>query len=177
MFDGAPFSNSKAFSATSQRTFHGHQVMIYVQVLCTPLWATTSGRAELLPAQLAIRVDYRYIELHFASNYRTQGTKRTLRRTVERTVGIKTHGGRTVGCTVGIKTHGGRTVGKTHTAKTHGRGKNSRPKTQGRKGRKNRFIAFSCCYSYYCDPQSGMSRPRSRAAKFCPSCNSRARPI
>ena len=63
MFDGAPFSNSKAFSATSQRTFHGHQAMIYVQVLCTPLWASTSGRAELLPAQLAIRVDYRYIEL------------------------------------------------------------------------------------------------------------------
>ena len=63
MFDGAPFSNSKAFSATSQRTFHGHQAMIYVQVLCKTCWATTSGRAELLPAQLAIRVDHRYIEL------------------------------------------------------------------------------------------------------------------
>ena len=63
MFDAAPFSSSKAFSATSQRTFHGRQAMIYVQVLCTTYSATTSGRAELLPAQLAIKVDYRYVEL------------------------------------------------------------------------------------------------------------------
>ena len=63
MFDAALFSSSKAFAATSQRTFHGRQAMISVQVLCTACSATTSGRAELLPAQLAIRVDYRYIEL------------------------------------------------------------------------------------------------------------------
>ena len=37
--------------------------MISVQVWCTACSATTSGRAELLPAQLAIKVDYRYVEL------------------------------------------------------------------------------------------------------------------
>ena len=63
MFDEAPFSSSKAFSATSQRTFHGQQAMIYVHGFCTTCCAITNGRAELLPAQLAIRVDYRYIEL------------------------------------------------------------------------------------------------------------------
>jgi hypothetical protein len=57
IFDGAPSSSSNAFAATSQRTFHGRQIMISVQVSCTACSATTSGRAELLPAQMAIRVD------------------------------------------------------------------------------------------------------------------------
>ena len=37
--------------------------MISVRVWCTASSATTSWRAELLPAQLAIKVDYRYVEL------------------------------------------------------------------------------------------------------------------
>ena len=63
MFDGAPFSNSKAFSATSQCTFCGHQAMISVEVLDTTCCAPAFGLGELLPTQLAIGVDNRDIEV------------------------------------------------------------------------------------------------------------------
>ena len=63
MFDGAPFSNSKAFSATSQPTFYGRHAMISVQVLGTTCCAPACGLGELLPTQLAIRVDNRDIEV------------------------------------------------------------------------------------------------------------------
>ena len=63
MFDGAPFSNSKAFSATSQRTFYGRHAMISVQVLGTMCCAPACGLGELLPTQLAIRVDNVDIEV------------------------------------------------------------------------------------------------------------------
>ena len=47
----------------SERTFQGPQATNSVQVFCKASSASSSGRAELLPAQLAIGVDYRYIEL------------------------------------------------------------------------------------------------------------------
>jgi hypothetical protein len=56
--------NTEAFAATFERTFHGRQAMISVQVFCTACSASTTGRAELLSThQGAIAVDYRYIEL------------------------------------------------------------------------------------------------------------------
>ena len=63
MFDGVPFSNSKAFSATSQRTFYGPQAMNSVEVLDTTCCAPACGVGELLATQLAIRVDNRDIEV------------------------------------------------------------------------------------------------------------------
>ena len=63
LFDAAPFSSAKAFAATSQRTFHGRHAMISVQVLGTTCCAPACGLGELLPTQLAIRVDNRDIEV------------------------------------------------------------------------------------------------------------------
>ena len=63
MFDVAPFSNSKAFSATSQSTFYGRQAMISVEVLDTTCCAPACGVGELLPTQLAIGVDNRDLEV------------------------------------------------------------------------------------------------------------------
>jgi hypothetical protein len=63
VFDAAPFSSSKAFALTSQRTSHGHQAMNSVQVLGKACSALACGLRELLPTQLAIRVDNRDIEV------------------------------------------------------------------------------------------------------------------
>ena len=63
MFDAAPFSSSKAFALTSLRTSYGHQAMNSVQVLGKACSALACGLRELLPTQLAIRVDNRDIEV------------------------------------------------------------------------------------------------------------------